>query len=41
MKRDLSCSERLLDLVLLKERWSLINSGVLRSSIKIRHSKLL
>ena len=40
VKRDLSPTERLRDAVLLKERWSLIESGTPRTSIKIRHCKL-
>ena len=40
IKPDLSPEERLRDSVLLKERWSLIQSGTPRGDIKIRDSRL-
>ena len=40
IKPDMSPEERLRDSVLLKERWSLIQSGISRSDIKIRKSHL-
>ena len=40
IKPDLSPDERLRDSILLKERWKLVQDGVLRSDIKIRSSKL-
>jgi len=40
VKPDLSPEERRRDSVLLKERWSLIQSGIPRSDIKIRESRL-
>lgn len=40
VRPDLSPLQRARDSVLLKERWSLISSGVSRASIRIRRSKL-
>ena len=40
IKPDLSPDQRRRESILLKERWSLIESGVSRSRIKIRNSKL-
>lgn len=40
VKPDMSPTQRLRDSALLKERWSLITSGVPRSSIKIRRSSI-
>ena len=41
IKRDLSLSERRRESALLKERWSLIQSGIERKSIKLRGNNLL
>ncbi len=40
IKPDLSKEKRLIEATLLKERWTLIQTGTDRSSIKIRDSKL-
>ena len=40
IKPDMSPEQRLIESVLLKERWSLIQSGVARNSIKIRNTRL-
>ena len=40
IKPDMSWEQRLVESVLLKERWHLIQSGVARSSIKIRNTRL-
>lgn len=40
VKPDLSPFQRKRESILLRERWSLIQSGISRSSIKIRNSKL-
>ena len=40
IKPDMFPEERLRDSILLKERWSLIQSGISRSDIKIRKSHL-
>ena len=41
IKPDMSLKERKSESMLLKERWSLIQSGVPREVIKIRGSRLL
>ena len=40
VKRDLSPTQRAREALLMKERWSIIQSGVPRASIKIRQSKI-
>ena len=40
IKPDMSREQRLLESILMKERWGLIQSGVARKSIKIRNTRL-
>ena len=40
IKPDMSREQRLVESVLLKERWHLIQSGIARNSIKIRNTRL-
>ena len=41
IKPDMTHDQRLKESILLKERWSLIQSGIPRSSIRLRNSSLL